>query len=86
MKKVCYFIITQFPLLMDDSNVFTEEKVFELENCFFTTKEYKDMYEKGILDKLQLILPFRGYVDIDTLDELYSHYIYCSRCLYLYLK
>lgn len=67
------FIITQFPLLMDDSNVFTEEKVFELENCFFTTKEYKKLYDEGKLDKLQLILPFRGYVDIDTLDKLLSY-------------
>ena len=67
------FIITQFPLLIDDSSVFTEEKIFELENCFFTTKEYKEKYEKGLLDKLQLILPFRGYVDIDTLDELLKY-------------
>ena len=64
------FIITQYPLLFEESEVFTEEKLFELENIFFTTKHYHDLYEKNKLDELPLLLPFRGYVDIDMLDEL----------------
>ena len=64
------FIITQYPLLMDSSDIFTEEKIFELKNIFFSTKKYYDLYVNNKLTELPLILPFRGYVDIDTLDEL----------------
>jgi len=63
-------IITQYPLLIEENHVFTEEKLFELENCFFTTKEIYDQYKDNKLKELPLILPFRGYVDIDTLDGL----------------
>lgn len=64
------FIITQYPLLMDGSHVFIEEKLFELENCFFATKEIYDSYIEKTKEEFQLILPFRGYVDIDLLDGL----------------
>ena len=64
------FIITQYPLLLDNSDIFTEEKMFELENIFFTNKKYYDLYNDKGLKELPLILPFRGYVDIDTLDEV----------------
>ena len=64
------FIIIQYPLLMEENHVFTEEKLFELENCFFATKEMYDQYKENKLKELPLILPFRGYVDIDTLDGL----------------
>lgn len=64
------FIIIQYPLLMEENQVFTEEKLFELENCFFATKEIHDQYKENNLKELPLILPFRGYVDIDTLDVL----------------
>ena len=64
------FIITQFPVLMDENHIFVEEKLFELENCFFTTKEIYEDYINNNLVELSLILPFRGYVDIDTLDAL----------------
>lgn len=64
------FIVTQYPLLFEESEVFTEEKIFELENTFFTTKHYYDLYKNNKLEELPLLLPFRGYVDIDMLDEL----------------
>ncbi len=64
------FIITQYPLFIDDSGIFEEEKIFELNNCFFTTKYYYDLYKSKKLHEIPLILPFRGYVDIDTLDEI----------------
>lgn len=67
------FIITQYPLLVDENNIFVEEKLFELENCFFATKEIYDKYINNDLSKLPLILPFRGYVDIDTLDLLLAN-------------
>jgi len=64
------FIITQYPLLMDENHIFIEEKLFELENCFFATKEIYDEYINNNLLEFPVILPFRGYVDIDTLDGL----------------
>lgn len=64
------FIITQYPLLVENIEIFTEEKLFELKNSFFTNEYYYDLYKNGLLTELPLILPFRGYVDIDTLDEL----------------
>lgn len=67
------FIITQYPLLVDENNIFIEEKLFELENCFFTTKKNYDKYINNNLQEFPLILPFRGYVDIDTLDLLLAN-------------
>ena len=64
------FIITQYPLLLDNSEIFTEEKIFELKNVFFTNKSYLNLYNNNELKEFPLILPFRGYVDIDTLDEV----------------
>lgn len=64
------FIIAQYPLMLENSNVFTEEKILELENCFFTNKYHYDKYINNELKELPLILPFRGYVDIDILDRL----------------
>lgn len=66
-------IITQYPLLMENNSVFTEEKLFELKNCFFTTKEIFEKYNTNNLSEFQLILPFRGYVDIDTLDKILAN-------------
>lgn len=64
------FIVIQYPLLLEENHVFTEEKLFEFENCFFATKELYTQYKENKLNEIPLILPFRGYVDIDTLDGL----------------
>ena len=64
------FIITQYPLFTENTDIFKEEKFLELENCFFTTKQYYDLYMKKELKNIPLLLPFRGYVDIDMLDEI----------------
>lgn len=64
------FIITQYPLFTENSEIFTEEKLLELENCFFTNKYYYDLYVKKELKEIPLLLPFRGYVDIDMLDKI----------------
>lgn len=66
-------IITQYPLLTEENNIFIEEKLFELENCFFTTEKIYNLYINNNLKEIPLILPFRGYVDIDTLDLLLSN-------------
>jgi len=66
-------IITQYPLLTEENSIFVEEKLLELENCFFTTQKIYDLYNNNKLKEIPLILPFRGYVDIDTLDILLSN-------------
>lgn len=64
------FVIVQYPLLIEKSMTFTEEKLFELKNCFFTSKKNFELYNTNNLKDLSLILPFRGFPDIDALDEL----------------
>lgn len=64
------FVIAQYPLLIEKNPIFIEEDLFELKNCFFTSKKYYDLYNSNNLDELPLILPFRGFPDIDALDEL----------------
>lgn len=64
------FVIAQYPLLVENSSIFTEENLFELKNCFFAQKETYELYNKNQLNGLSLILPFRGFPDIDSLDEL----------------
>ena len=64
------FIIAQYPVLMEKNSIFIEEKLFELKNCFFATEYYYKRYKNKELDEIPMILPFRGYVDIDTLDKL----------------
>lgn len=63
-------VIAQYPLLIENNIIFTEEPLFELENCFFASKKYYDLYNSKNVNELPLILPFRGFPDIDALDEL----------------
>lgn len=64
------FVIAQYPLLIENSSIFKEEYLFELKNCFFASKKNFELYNNNKLNDLSLILPFRGYPDIDALDEL----------------
>ena len=64
------FVIAQYPLLIEKSMTFTEENLFELKNCFFSSQKTFELYNNNNLKDLSLILPFRGFPDIDTLDEL----------------
>lgn len=64
------FVIVQYPLLIEKSLTFTEENLFELKNCFFTSPKNYELYNKNELKNLSLILPFRGFPDIDLLEEL----------------
>lgn len=63
------FIIMQYPIFLSN-NCFKEEILCELKTCFFGTKTFQDKY-KNINDNsiYPLILPFNGYVDIDSLEE-----------------
>lgn len=67
------FIILQYPIFIDEG-IYTEEIVCELENCFFANKKYYDLFVNDTNDLVQypLILPFRGYNDINSLEELFK--------------
>ena len=67
------FIILQYPVFIDESK-FTEEILCEMENCFFTSKKYYDLYmnKQQKLIEYPLILPMRGYDDINALEELFK--------------
>ena len=63
------FIIMQYPIFLTN-NGFKEEIICELETCFYGTKEMYDKYKNPPKDIVYpLVLPFRGYVDIDSLEE-----------------
>ena len=63
------FIIMQYPIFLSD-NAFKEEILCELKTCFFGTKTFYDKYRNINNDNIYpLILPFNGYVDIDSLEE-----------------
>ena len=72
-NKELDFIILQYPVFIDESN-YTEKIIFELENCFFASKYYYDLYmEKSPrLIEYPLILPMRGYDDINSLEEVFK--------------
>lgn len=64
------FIILQYPIFMTETNI-TEEILCEMETCFFGDKKHFELYTKdnNSLKDFSLILPMRGYSDINTLEE-----------------
>ncbi len=74
LNKELDFIILQYPLFTSETN-FTEEVICELENCFFTTKKYYDMYNnnENKLEEYPVLLPMRGYEDINSLELLFKN-------------
>ena len=74
-NKELDFVILQYPIFLND-NTFKEEILCEYDTCFFANKYYYDLYIKNndnIVD-YPLILPSRGYSDINALEEaLKSH-------------
>lgn len=63
------FIIMQYPIFLTD-NGFKEEILCELDTCFYGTKDMYDKYKNHDENNVYpLVLPFPGYVDIDTLEE-----------------
>ncbi len=72
-NKELDFIIVQYPLFDKNTN-FKEEVICELENCFFSNKKYYDMYmNKNKLEEYALILPKKGYEDINSLEMLFKN-------------
>ena len=72
-NKELDFVILQYPIFMG-SNIYTEKILCEMENCFFTNKYYYDSFinnNKSIVE-YPLILPTRGYDDINGLEEIFK--------------
>lgn len=65
------FIVLQYPIFINETNI-KEEILCELQTCFFGNKEHYDLYCKNHnnLKDFSLILPMRGYSDINRLEEM----------------
>ena len=72
-NKEVDFIILQYPIFIEEGN-YTEEIICELENCFFSSKKYYDLYmtRQNTLVEYPLILPTRGYDDINNLEAIFK--------------
>ena len=64
------FIILQYPIFLNDYT-FKEEILCSLNTCFYASKKYYELYTKNneLFTDFPIILPLRGYPDIDKLDE-----------------
>lgn len=64
-------IIMQYPIFINESK-FKEEIICELDTCFFANKYYYDLYSSNhdLIKEFPLILPMRGFPDIDRLEEV----------------
>ena len=64
------FIVLQFPIFIDDSGRYKEEILCELETCFYSNEYYYDLYlNKGKSVEYPVIVPSRGFTDIDSIEE-----------------
>ena len=72
-NKELDFIVLQYPVFIEETK-YTEEILCEIENCFFTSKKYYDLYIKkqNKIVEYPLILPMRGYDDINALEEMFK--------------
>ncbi len=62
-------VIMQYPVFLSDSS-FKEEVICKLDTCFYGNKDmYERFKEPNEDDIYPLVLPFRGYADIDSLEE-----------------
>jgi len=64
------FIVMQYPIFLNESQ-FKEEILCHLETCFFANRYYYNLYTKNpdIITELPIILPVRGFPDINKLEE-----------------
>ena len=71
-NKELDLIIAQYPLLIDDFG-YTEDILCELENCFFGNQRFYELYmSKNKLVEFPIMLPRRGYDDINALEETFK--------------
>lgn len=64
------FVVLQYPIFINENSI-TEEVLCELDTCFFGNKHYYDLYtkESKSIKDFPIILPMRGYSDINNLEE-----------------
>lgn len=69
-NKELDLLIMQYPIFINEQ-YFKEEIICELNTCFFANKKYYDLYSENhcIFSDFPLILPTRGYSDINMLEE-----------------
>ena len=67
-KRELDMLIMQFPVFIDNTN-FQEEILCEFETCFYSGKSIYDKYMSDKTIEYPLMLPMRGFSDIDTLEE-----------------
>lgn len=67
------FVVMQYPIFINEHH-FQEDILCELENCFFSDKEHYDSYigNRDLIREFPLILPMRGYSDINRLEETFK--------------
>ena len=65
------FVVMQYPIFINEKNI-TEEMLCELETCFFANEKYYNIYcnNSNSIQEIPIILPLRGFPDIDKLDEI----------------
>lgn len=69
-NKELDLLIMQYPIFINEQ-YFKEEIICELDTCFFANKKYYDLYNENhcTFSDFPLILPTRGYSDINMLEE-----------------
>lgn len=67
------FIVLQYPAFISETD-YTEEILCELDNCFFGNKECYNKYvsKNNKLIEYPILLPKRGYDDINALEEMFK--------------
>lgn len=72
-NKEIDFMIVQYPVFFNE-DTFTEEVIMELENCFFSAAKYYNLYMENHhnLVEYPILLPRRGFDDINTLEKLFK--------------
>lgn len=70
-NKELDILIMQYPIFINEQH-FKEEIICELDTCFFANKKYYDLYKENndTITEFPLILPTRGYSDINALEEI----------------
>lgn len=63
-------LIMQYPIFINENNL-KEEIICKLETCFYSNKEYYDIYcnNSNSIAEIPTILPMRGFPDINRLEE-----------------
>lgn len=69
-NKELDILIMQYPIFLQEK-YYKEEIICELDTCFFANKKYYDLYNENqnIISDFPLILPTRGYSDINALEQ-----------------